>query len=362
MKINNLDIKPKQVVTQDGLTIEVVDYDALLQIDADVFLIFGMRSFGKSYGILEYVLKQWILDKSQFVVMRTIDDDILQNKIRKYLSGIKPWFDRECAYEKELYVRNSEITARSLTDDKKVIHEKIGSALSLSGWLKYKSENYDFVKTIIFEEFLEKKPKLSNDNFMDGFLNNLSTVIRLRQNVKVFCLANTVRKKNPVFDYYGIDFSKVKKGIPTLFKEDNGLRVCVYYTPDVKLNSVSTKHYTVSATKQAKMIVGGEWEATDYPDNWHGYKFPDILYIRRFRGGFGIYIIDLFLYIKMCGVDNPVLFTFRKINTTMNCRLIELWTYHKNIYDFIKAKITTNDVVLDADANSSVDLIRDKVF
>lgn len=362
MKIKNLDIKPKLITTADGLRMEVVDYPALLKLDADVYLIFGMRSFGKSYGILEYVLNNWIRTGDQFAVMRTIDDDVLQSKIRKYLSGIKPWFDSQMHNEKELYVWNSEITARSLGSDKKVLHERIGSALSLSGWLKYKSENYDRVTTVIFEEFLEKKPKLSAESMLDGFLNNLSTIIRLRQNVKVFCLANTVRKKSPIFEYYGINFGKVKQGIPTLFSEDNGLKVCVYYTPNVKLDAASTKHYTVSQTRQAKMIVSGQWESGDYMTSWNGYSFPDILYIRRFRSGYGIFITDLQIYVKMCGVDYPVLITTQKIRYLIAASLTELWTFHRNIYDFLLKKIITGSVIVEAGTEAAADAIKERTF
>ncbi len=353
------DCKPLEITTRDGLKMHVVNYPALLKLNADVYLIFGMRSFGKSYGILDYCLRQWVDKKECFVMMRTIDDDITLTKARKYIAGNAAAFQEMVAYEKELTVYASDIIARSFGQGREVIREKVGSVMSLSGWLKYKGNNYDDVSTIIFEEFLERKAKLTADAFMEGYLNNLSTVIRLRQGVKVFCLANTVKKKSPIFDYYGIDLTKIKKGTPALFSEENGLKVCVYWTPDVKLEQQSTKHYTVSNSKHAKMITSGQWEESDFPITWEGFSSLDCQRLRRFRASFRFHLYDIDVYIWIPNNrDTPILFTkFSGMRARVECASTTFMLYYKAYFDIVRTAIADRRVIHDGKCADDIDYI-----
>lgn len=362
--MKNNDFPPLRITTDNGQQMDVVNYPALFELNADVYLIFGMRSFGKSYGILSRCLKQWIDTKESFVMMRTIDDDIMQTKARKYIAGVAGRFAEWTDYEKELTVYGSDFIARSIGENKTIVREKVGSVMSLSGWLKYKGNNYDDVTTIIFEEFLERRPKLTDEAFLEGYLNNLSTVIRLRQNVKVFCLANTVKKKSPLFDYYHIDLKRIKKGQPALFTEENGLRVCVYWTPDVKLENDSSKHYTVSSTKQAKMITGGEWETEDYATTWLNYKWSDCAKLKRFRLSYKIFIDDLKIHIWMPYVSNTPILILHQWNTRTvpkrRMMLIELYLFYPNYYKQIIKAILSKNIVTDGKCNDEIDALIEK--
>lgn len=361
--MKKIECKPLEITTRDGLKMQVVNYPALLALDADVYLIFGMRSFGKSYGILEYCLQQWVEHKRCFVMMRTIDDDITLTKARKYIAGCAASFQDMTQYEKELTVYASDFIARSFGTGKEVIREKIGSVMSLSGWLKYKGNNYDDVDTVIFEEFLERKSKLTTDAFMEGYLNNLSTVIRLRQNVKVFCLANTVKKKSPIFDYYQIDLAKIKKGEPALFSEENGLKVCVYWTPDVKLQEQSTKHYTVSGTKHARMITSGQWEESTYPEMWEGFKSIDCQRLKRFRISFRFLITDLGLYIWFPYRDEtPILITrFSSMRERIECSATTFMLYYTNYFNVLRRAIADKRIIHDGKCADDIDYIMTKL-
>lgn len=352
-------LKPLEIRTADGLKMEVVNYPELIKLDADVYLIFGMRSFGKSYGILEHCLIDWIQNKRAFVMMRTIDDDITQTKARKYIAALKNRFSELTNYEKELTVYTSDFIARSFGKGTEIIREKVGSVMSLSGWLKYKGNNYDDVGTIIFEEFLERRAKLSNDAFLEGYLNNLSTVIRLRQDVKVFCLANTVKKKSPIFDYYHIDLNRIKKGEPALFSESNGLRVCVYWTPDVDLEEQSVKHYTVSDTRQAKMITGGSWEEGSYPEEWEGFACTECMRFKRFRASFKFYLHDLGIYVWFPYKGNtPVLVTKLSFMTAkVSCTALHFATFYGQYLKVFRAMVLTGQIVQDGKSAEGVDYL-----
>lgn len=368
MKIEQKIIKPITVKSAaTGQDIEVVDYPALLALDADVYLIFGMRSFGKSYGLLQHCIDKWMDDKSEFAYMRTIEDDVTQGKVRSYASTINGYFLQKNNYERELAVYSGAIMAREIGDKGKIIREPVGHALSLSGWMKYKSTNYDNVKTIILEEFLEKRKRLKDEDYIEGYLNNLSTIIRLRDNVKVFCLANTVKQKSPIFDYYKINLARVKKGRVSLFEEDNGLRICVYYTPDVKLDPTATKHYNVQQNKAAKMITSGSWQETEYPVTWEGKTLEDIQRAgyRRFRSAFHFYLSDINLVISAPQGENLPLVMHRPRSLKarqhrMTCK--EFCTFAPHIAAYVRGMIETRNILTTADCFIDIDNFMDKSF
>lgn len=364
MKTKTLDCPPLSVRALDGTEMKVVNYPALLSFDADVYLIFGMRSFGKSYGLKQYVIDRWLETGETFVMMRTIEDDISQGKARRYIADIMPYFNEAVGYEKELTVYSSDFMARSIGEGKQIIREKIGSVMSLSGWLKYKGNSYENATTVIFEEFLERKPHLTSDAFIEGYLNNLSTIIRLRQNVKVFCLANTVRKKSPIFDYYHIDLRKIKKGQPTLFSEDNGLRVCVYWTPDVDVARASSKHYTVDDSRQAKMITSGAWEESDFPTTWGGLDAERLKLVKRFRNAPKVYIPEYDVTVYCLFDKSPFLFVKGKIPTrfpivySLYSVAIEMPTFYREM----RNRVLSGRVVHDGKCADVMDYIKDNIL
>ena len=356
----------KRVKINTGQTIEVVNYADLLAVDADVYIIFGMRTYGKSYGVLQYAIDNWLTKGEEFVSMRTIEDDVLQGKAKKYIATIKPYFDEMTKYEKEMTVYNSEIIARSVDTDAKMIRrEKIGSMMSLSGWLKYKGNNYDKVTTIIFEEFLERVPKLTSEAFMEGYLNNLSTVIRLRDNVKIFCLANTVRKKSPIFDYYGIRVEKLRKGKPILFKAENGLKICVFWTPDPKLEKDYVKHYTVTQTKESEMITSGSWEENDYKVSYNGATWYQIANTRTYRRSATLRLKDIGIEITYPDFNfrMPLLIHgFTDKSKVTESDLHSFFVYMPSIAAYTRKMIITKNVVTDGKVNDKIDLIKDIII
>lgn len=364
MKNKVIECPPLYATATDGTQMQVVNYPALLALDADVYLIFGMRSFGKSYGIKKYALERWFEHGENFVMMRTLEDDITQGKAKRYIADMIPFFNEMVDYEQELVVYSSDFIARSIGDGNQIIRDKVGSVMSLSGWLKYKGNSYEKTTTIIFEEFLERKAYLSDDVFLEGYLNNLSTVIRLRQNVKVFCLANTVRKKSPLFNYYHIDLHMIKKGVPSLFTESNGLRVCVYWTPDVEIDQKSSKHYTVDESKQAKMITSGAWEESDYPTSWEGLPVDKVQEIRRYRNAPKIYLPDHDITVFAIFTDAPLLFIKGRCQykQMFNIALSDMYYSLPTLFGAIRKKVLCDDVVHDGKCADVIDYIKDKII
>lgn len=272
-----------------------VDYDLINSYGADVNIIYGNRSSGKTYGFQKMALERHAKDGSTFAMMRTIDEYIRAGRNRRYIAGIKPWCDNTLYNgEKSLDYWGGEFYLRSPSESsKKMDREIVGYALSLSSWLKYKSNNYESVSLVCMEEFLERRPSLRAVDYIEGYLNNLSTIIRRREGVRVFALGNTVLRSSPLFDYYGVKVNHVEQGRPVLFRAANGLMILVYWTPELGSDSEANRHYTVSDNSTAVMITRGGWETGDYPVAPLGDLLAHAVGWRSYRYGARIRVGDV---------------------------------------------------------------------
>ena len=193
--------------------------NGILQHDFDYNFIVGGRSNGKTTGYqLEVALENYLNDKEQFVkIVRTNDDTVpllnedwidinVKNKLKS--KGLTYVY-----YRKTFYI--------GLIKDyedyglKKFVQEKAdvwGYVIPLSQQARYKSSDRSKVSTIVFDEFAIAEEYMYLPNEVEQLMSLISTIIRSRDNVKVFFIGNALSLKNPYFDYFGIDASKLKSG------------------------------------------------------------------------------------------------------------------------------------------------------
>lgn len=79
----------------------------------------------------------------------------------------------------------------------------IAEIVALSEYTRAKKVPRPYVKWIIFDEFLNEDMDYLN-NEVDKFLSVCDSIIRNREDVKVFLISNTISMINPYFDYFGI--------------------------------------------------------------------------------------------------------------------------------------------------------------
>ena len=148
--------------------------------------IIGARGIGKSYSMKVHPIKRFLKHGEQFIYVRRYKGEL--KKIVNYFDDIKQEFPNV-----EFKVKGRQLH----------INGKIADwAIPLSMWQSEKSNAYPNVTTIVFDEFLTRRYYLP-DEFM-LFMNLLSTIIRQREDVKVFMLGNTVNKFCPYFTEMGL--------------------------------------------------------------------------------------------------------------------------------------------------------------
>lgn len=235
------------------------------------YMVIGERSNGKTYSALDLALKNYFEKGEQFAYIRRFGEDIRKKQLSNLFSGHVEngvvndlsngnWSSVDYTGSRFRLCRANEDGVAEYSD------EPIGFAFDLNSMEHYKSISFPKVTTIIFDEFLSRQSYLPNEFLL--FTNTLSTIIRLRTNVKIFMLGNTVNKYCPYFGEMGLTHVKEQKqGTVDVYRySDTNLEVVVEYC------SSSSKHggkasdvYFAFDNPQLQMITTGAWEIAIYP-------------------------------------------------------------------------------------------------
>lgn len=229
---------------------------------ADIRIVIGQRSNGKSYGVLRYFLQENKRTDRTFVYVRRWKDDVkpalvqhlfdpLADEIEKiYGVGFSVYYYRSCFY---------------LVDDNGKKVKTIGYVIDISTSHHTKSVPYVDVKYVLLDEFTPmsgtERP-LANE--LEKWENILSTVLRTKSDAVIFLISNTTSKFSPYYVHYGFDINKCEQGTITTkeFPIDDGvLRIALEYCAYSEQIGKKSSKYTTS-----KMIKSGQWEIPETSD------------------------------------------------------------------------------------------------
>ena len=239
--------------------------------DAYYYVVFGERSNGKTYSALDYALERYRKNGEQFAYIRRWGEDIRKKNLANLFSGhaengrISKLFDGEWT---QVYYGMSKFYLERINDKGEIerADENCGFAFDINGMEHFKSTSFPKVTTIIFDEFMSRNGYLPNEWIL--FANALSTIIRLRTNVKIIMLGNTVNKYCPYFSEMGLNHIKDQKpGTVDVYRYgDTNLTVAVEYTGTSAWNNGKPSDvYFSFDNPELKMITGGAWEIAVYP-------------------------------------------------------------------------------------------------
>lgn len=267
--------------------IEYYSLDKILKKNTQYKVIFGKRSNGKTFAVLDRGLQQYFKKGVEMAYIRRNRED-LQGKngatlfnnlvelglIAKYSKGVwtdvyyygRRWYF--CRYETDDKGHTNRIT-----DDKPFCFGFV-----LSGMEHDKSTSYPRVKTIIFDEFLSRSSYLPDEFIL--FMNCLSTIARLRTDVEIYMLGNTVNKYCPYFAEMGLKGVKtMKAGTIDVYRYgESGLKVAVEYTSPRTGSTESGNVLFAFNNPKLQMITHGDWEIDIYPHLPYRYKPNDVIF------------------------------------------------------------------------------------
>ena len=258
--------------------------DNILSKNADYNIIFGERSNGKTYAALKYGIERYIKTGEQMAYIRRWREDLrgkraenlfanhVANGLIEELTGGK--------FNEVFYLSNKWFLSYYDKDKNKRYPDSTPFCFGfcLSEQEHEKSSSYPNVTTIVFDEFLTRRIYLP-DEFM-LYMNLLSTIIRQRDNVKVFMLGNTVNKFCPYFQEMGLkNVGVMEQGTIDIYRfGEHGAAVAVEYCDTIVKQKASNKYFCFD-NQNLQMITGGKWELAVYPHLPCKYKPKDVLFV-----------------------------------------------------------------------------------
>lgn len=254
---------------------EYYSLSPILSRKATYNVIFGERSNGKTYAALVHGLEKYMKDGSQTAIIRRWDEDFVgADSSRSCYDSLIYNGKGENVVEKitkgefsgvEYYAGKYYLTM--MDDDGRPVRTPniLAYAFSISGQEHVKGASFPHIRTIIFDEFITRQIYLRDEFVL--FQNLLSTIIRRRDDVEIFMLANTVNKFScPYFTEMGLYRVKdMKQGeIDVYTYGDAKLTVAVEWVAQTKAKKASD-HYFAFDNPRLKMIASGSWEMDIYP-------------------------------------------------------------------------------------------------
>jgi hypothetical protein len=264
--------------------IEFYNLGPILEKKCQYNIIIGERSNGKTYSVLERILRKWVDKGEQGAYIRRWKEDYRGKRGTQLFSGhtengfistlTNGEWDCVKYYSGKWYLaKKDEEMDRLITQD-----EPFCFAFALSDMEHDKSTSYPLVTTVVFDEFLTRGYYLPDEFVI--FMNVLSTIIRHRDNVLIFMLGNTVNKYAPYFKEMGLrHISEMEKGkIDVYSYGDSALKVAVEYCKSPSKNGKKSDLYFAFDNPSLSMITGGAWEIDIYPHNPRKFTPSNIIF------------------------------------------------------------------------------------
>lgn len=259
--------------------------DNILSHNADYNVIYGERSNGKTTAVLEYALDDHISSgyTNQLAIVRRWEEDFKGKNGQQMFENIvhlgwvaektKDRYNSIYYYSQRWYL----CAYDDMGNKTNQAEEPFALGFAITSEEHYKSTSYPNIKTILFDEFITRQYYLPEE--FVKFQNLLSTIIRLRTDVKIFMCGNTINKFCPYFAEMGLsEIKKQKKGTIDVYTYgESTLKVAVEYSDFPSKKKASNKYFAFNNPK-LEMITHGGWEIDIYPHLPHKYAPKDIMY------------------------------------------------------------------------------------
>lgn len=249
---------------------EHYSYDQILSIDALYYIIFGMRTNGKTYGWCSLCIDHYIDEGLPSAYVRRLDSMLTRDNIASlfdpHIEHIKErtkgkWnavaYRSKCFYFCR-YDKNKAGNMVKTAEDKKPFCR----CYAINTAETSKGQDRGQVWSVCFDEFITRAYYLTSEFVL--FQNLLSSIIRDRP-AKVFMLANTVSKTCPYFREMGItNFKTLEPGQIQIYKIGKTQKqIAVEYCAQVSAPAKVSEYFAFD-NPELEMITKGSWEIAMY--------------------------------------------------------------------------------------------------
>ena len=263
---------------------EYYSLDRIKELKCQYNLIFGKRSNGKTYAVLYEGLKNYVEKGKQMAYLRRYREDFVGKRgqvlfnalvssgaVSKLTNG---------KWDNVKYMSSQWFLAKKDPKSDKMLADSTPFCYGFSlGQMEHdKSTAYPDVTTIVFDEFISRIGYIPNEFVM--FMNVLSTIIRQRDDVKIYMLGNTVNKYCPYFSEMGLGhIEEMEPGkIDVYGYGESKLRVAVERTKNHNVEGRKSDVYFAFNNPNLQMITGGAWELDLHPHLPRDYNDENIVF------------------------------------------------------------------------------------
>lgn len=267
------------------------DIEKTWKLHGTYTVVFGMRSNGKTYGTLKKGLEEYAKNGSQMAILRTWADDFKgkrgQNLFAPFIENgvISDLFNDE--YNTIIYKSQQWFLGKIDADSNLTLsYEPFAFAFALTQMQHDKSSGgFSKVKLIVYDEFISAGFMM--DNAFDLFQNCISTIVRDRDDVRIYLLGNTMSSGffSPFLEEMGINPRELEQGSITTYTyaDNKELTVVVEYCDAVNRSDAQNKYFAFGRNSASGMITSGEWAIPMYrrlPDDVDCKNVKTCLFIR----------------------------------------------------------------------------------
>lgn len=263
---------------------EFYTLDRIKELKCQYNLIFGKRSNGKTYAVLYEGVANYIKHGKQMAYIRRYREDfvgkrgqtlfnaLVSNNVISELTNGK-WDNVKYMSSQWFLARRDPVNDKMITDSTPFCY-----GFSLGQMEHDKSTSYPDITTVVFDEFISRIGYIPNEFVL--FMNVLSTIIRQRDDVRIYMLGNTVNKYCPYFTEMGLGhIEEMEPGkIDVYSYGDSKLKVAVERTKNHNIEGRKSEVYFAFNNPSLEMITGGAWELDLHPHLPRDYTDENVVY------------------------------------------------------------------------------------
>lgn len=268
------------------------DLSNILKFNVLYYVIFGTRSYGKTFQVLLKILYEYLKYGYQGASFKRFSEDFkgkfssdLMNKLvqnDKYGNIISTFTDNY--FNNVKYYSNSYYLIK--VENGEIIREDVLPFIkgySIASEERYKSGTEEpNIKTFLFDEFISRNGYLEDE--FTKFMSLCSTLRRKRKDIKIFLLGNSINMYNPYFGEMGLKHVKQQKmdtieiytAIDPITKETFDITAVEYTGNSIKVTGFD--RYSAFDNPKLKMIQTGAWEIDFYPKLPVKYDKKEVIY------------------------------------------------------------------------------------
>lgn len=257
--------------------------DKIMKIGALYNVIYGQRSNGKTFAVIDMFLKHYIDTGVPSAYIRRLDSELvpkeLETLVTPHIENITKWTKGK--YNTIIYrSRKFFLAFYDNEHDSYIIDEKPAIyCFALNTSVKSKGADRGKIAYTLFDEFLTRQFYLANE--FVTYCEVLSTLMRDRDGTIHFLVGNSVNRYCPYFAEMGLsNISKQKQGtidVYTYGTDNEKNKIAVEYCSQSE-NTKSIEKYFAFDNPQLNMIFNGDWEIANYPHAPESIRHSDSIY------------------------------------------------------------------------------------